>query len=88
WYDGYLVVEFVPGTIDEQQSFYLCLNEKNRIMRFLFMEDATMYNSFRMLADCDGDFRTVWGAYSEINKSFENKVYSFIVATSSTEKPY
>ena len=53
WLWDYYVVEFKEGAIFDDQSFYICINEKENTIRFLFLENGGIYHTYRMLSDFD-----------------------------------
>ncbi|MBO4798631.1 MAG: hypothetical protein J5494_07695 [Candidatus Methanomethylophilaceae archaeon] len=85
WWDAYYVVEFVPGSIDDRNYFYLCLNEKERIVRFLFMEDANINYPYRRVSDCDDQVWIVWGKSRDESETVKNKYDSYIIEGFQTE---
>ena len=55
WLWDYYVVEFKPGAIDDENSFFICINEKEYNIRFLFLENGHIYYTYRMISDFDMD---------------------------------
>ena len=55
WRWDYFFIEFKAGTFDKNQSFFLCINEKESKIRFLYMENAVVNSQLRMISDFNMD---------------------------------
>lgn len=81
WFESYYIVEFEPGAFDDTQYFYICINEKDRTIRFLFMENSQIRALTRMMADFD---MSIWGQGLSVDdpafvKTVQEKYDSYII---------